>query len=148
MNADVTATDRVEIEQVLIRYGNAVDDLAFDRLTDVFTPDVRATYGGGPWLTGLEEIFGHIGGLRNFAASLHLFGNMEIDVDGDRARSTSRALTHLIERDGTVHVRALRYRDQLVRTPAGWRISERIHTAQFAYDASAEVFEANPLPTA
>ncbi len=136
------STDVTEIEQVLIRYGNAVDDLEFDRLADVFTTDARASYGGGPWLTGLDEIVAHIGGLANFAASLHLFGNMEIDVDGDQARATSRALTHLVERAGTVHVRILRYRDKLRRTPAGWRIAERVHSCQFAYDATAEVFEA------
>lgn len=132
---DVTA-----IQQVLIRYAHCVDDRNFDGLTEVFTPDARASYSGGPWLDGIPAIVESISPLRNFPASLHLLGNMAIDVDGDRATGDTRCLTQLVYADSTVHVRTLRYRDRLVRTPAGWRIAERVHTAQFMFAAEAQLF--------
>ena len=129
--------DMSAIQQVIVRYGNAVDDRDFDRMFEVFTPDVRASYGGGPWLDGVQPIIDHISGLRNFAASLHLFGNMEIDVDGDRASSVSRAMTYLVGQDNVFQARALRYRDKWQRTEAGWRINERVHSAQWTYAGTA-----------
>ena len=39
-----------EIQQVIIRYAHCVDARDFAGLDQVFTPDVRATYSGGPWL--------------------------------------------------------------------------------------------------
>ena len=101
------------IQQVLVRYANAIDELDFDSLATVFTPDARASYGGGPWLEGLDAIVEYISPLATLAASFHFMGNMQIDVDGDRARATTRSLTHLIAADGALHARALRYRDQL-----------------------------------
>ncbi len=136
----VVSDDLSLIQQVLVRYANAIDELDFDALSMVFTPDARASYGGGPWLEGVEAIVAYISPLQNLAASFHFMGNMQIDVDGDRARSTTRSLTHLIAADGVLHARALRYRDQLVRTPVGWRISERVHTAQWMWEGSATVF--------
>ena len=128
------------IQQVLVRYANAIDELDFGALATVFTPDARASYGGGPWLDGIDAIVEYISPLGSLAASFHFMGNMQIDVDGDRARATTRSLTHLIGPDGVLHARALRYRDQLVRTPAGWRISERVHTAQWMWEGTATVF--------
>lgn len=137
----VDVTDDISlIQQVLVRYANAIDELDFGALTTVFTPDARVSYGGGPWLVGVDAVVEHISGLRNFAATFHFMGNMQIDVDGDHARSTTRSMTHLIAPDGVLHARALRYRDQLVRTPDGWRISEREHSAQWMWEGTATVF--------
>lgn len=136
------ADDLSLIQQVLVRYANAIDELDFDALATVFTPDARASYGGGPWLEGLAAIVDYVSPLHSFAASFHLMGNMQIDVDGDRARATTRSLTHLIAADGVLHARALRYRDQLIRTSDGWRITERVHTAQWMWEGTANVFDA------
>jgi hypothetical protein len=132
--------DLSSIQQVLVRYANAIDELDFEALRTVFTPDARVSYSGGPWLVGVDAVVDHISGLRNYAATFHFMGNMQIDVDGDRARSTTRSMTHLIAPSGVLHARALRYRDQLVRTEAGWRIAERVHTAQWMWEGTATVF--------
>jgi hypothetical protein len=132
---DITA-----IQQVLVRYGHCVDDRDFAGLDQVFTPDARASYSGGPWLEGLGAIIASISPLANFPASLHLMGNMLVTVDGDQATSDTRSITQLVESDGTTRVRTLRYRDRWRRTPAGWRIVERVHRAQFAFTATAELF--------
>jgi hypothetical protein len=128
------------IQQVLVRYANAIDELDFGALATVFTPDARASYGGGPWLVGVDAIIEYVSPLRELGASFHLMGNMQIDLDGDRARSTTRSLTHLIAADGVLRARALRYRDQLVRTSAGWRITERVHAAQWMWEGTATLF--------
>jgi ketosteroid isomerase-like protein len=134
------ADDLSLIQQVLVRYANAIDELDFDALASVFTPDARASYAGGPWLVGLDAIVEYISPLRSFGASFHFMGNMQIDVDGDRARASTRSLTHLVAADGVLHARALRYRDQLIRTGEGWRITERVHTAQWMWEGTATVF--------
>ena len=134
--------DYQAIHQVVVRYANAVDELRFEAMHDVFTPDVRASYGGGPWLEGVEAIIAHISGLRNFQASLHLFGNLEIQLDGVQATSVSRAMTYLIGTDGTFQARALRYRDKWQKLAVGWRISERVHGAQWTYAGTAAMLAA------
>jgi ketosteroid isomerase-like protein len=137
---DGVTDDLAQIQQVLVRYANAIDEHDFGGLTTVFTPDARVSYSGGPWLVGIDAVVEHISGLRTYAATFHFMGNMQIDVDGDHARSVTRSMTHLIAPDGVLHARALRYRDQLVRTATGWRISERVHTAEWMWEGTANVF--------
>ena len=72
------ADDLSLIQQVLVRYANAIDELDFAALATVFTPDARASYNAGPWLEGLDAIIGYVRPLGSFAASFHLMGNMQI----------------------------------------------------------------------
>jgi len=123
--------DRLSIEAVLSRYAWALDAKEFGKLDQVFTPDAELDYttAGGikgsypevkAWLTRV---------LAFFPAYQHLVTNKEITIDGDTA--TSRAgfynpMGH-DRADGTrvyFHCGG-EYRDQLVRTPDGWRIRNR-----------------------
>jgi len=124
-------TDRLEIESLLSRYAWALDTREFDRLDDVFMPDAFLDYttaGGikGPYpevKAWLSQI------LPTFAAYQHLVTNKEVTVDGDTA--TSRAgFYNPMGHDRPDGTRAYfhcggEYHDQLVRTPAGWRIVNR-----------------------
>jgi len=123
--------DRLAIEAVLSRYAWALDAKEFDKLDEVFTPDAELDYttAGGikgsypevkAWLTKV---------LTFFAAYQHLVTNKEITIDGDTA--TSRAgFYNPMGHDRADGTRAYfhcggEYRDQLVRTPDGWRIRNR-----------------------
>ncbi len=126
------AADHAEIIQVLQLYGQALDERAYELLDAVFTPTARLRYALGgertersyrEWLAVVRKF------LAPFAATQHHLSPPLIALDGDRARTTCRLIA--------VHIRAADdpecppwtvygvYRDELVRTPAGWRIAAR-----------------------
>jgi 3-phenylpropionate/cinnamic acid dioxygenase small subunit len=124
--------DRLEIEAVLTRYAWALDSKQFDELDAVFTPDAHIDYtsSGGEagaypdvkaWLAKV---------LPNFPAYQHLVTNKQITVDGDRATSRAEFYNPMVmaNRDGATSIFFVggEYHDQLVRTPNGWRITNRV----------------------
>lgn len=118
------ADDHAEIRNLLARYCVLLDRDDAEGWVELFTPD--ATY----HVYG-REFVGH-DGLRAMATAapggFHLGGPVAIDLDGDAARTTRNLL--FVER-GTGEQRHAAYQDDLVRTPAGWRIARcrcRFHT--------------------
>lgn len=124
--------DRLEVEELLTRYCSAIDERRFDRLEGVFLPHARLDYtsAGGPagdfvsvrrWLERA---------LAPFAMTQHLVTNFAIETDGDDGRSTCSFYNPmgLPQPDGSLHTFLCGgfYRDRLRRTPAGWRIRERV----------------------
>jgi len=108
-----------------------------------FTEDAEAQFDiGGPEpviLEGRDAIVRSMAGAaaRRLGAN-HMPSNMRIELDGDRATSDMFAIAHIIlgnDQSSRVLVRGLRYLDEIVRTPAGWRISKRIHKALWQYEA-------------
>jgi hypothetical protein len=60
----------------------------------------------------------------------HVVGSITTDLDGDEATTQSYTVVHFVRPAPGGHEvvhRGLRYDDRLVRTPAGWRIKERMH---------------------
>lgn len=104
------------------RYGFFVDDRAWDRFDEVFVADAQYDCRdfGGPLCASLEE-------LRDFFSSTphpvaHHVTNIVIDSTGE-ATATARSKFIVPRADGTTGTGE--YADQLVRTPAGWRITRR-----------------------
>ena len=60
--------------------------------------------------------------------SQHLVGTHQVALDGDRA--TARCYLHAqhVNQSGGQYIVAGRYDDDVVRTPAGWRIQRRTLT--------------------
>jgi hypothetical protein len=127
-------TDRLEIEQVLVRYSTLIDTKQLERLaTDVFTADAIVDYTKAPggiagsvaevtaWLTSVLE---------PFTVVQHMLGNFDIVVDGDHARSVCYFHNPMglpAEGDGvSMFWCGGRYIDELVRTQYGWRIKRRV----------------------
>ncbi len=125
--------DHVEVQQLVERYGLALDEKNYDLLDSVFTPDAllhytmedqetKASY--GDW----KEIFRQF--LLPFYWTSHLFSTPLVDFEGEQARSTCRLIaSHVqIRKDGERNLWTVYgfYRDRLVRTDAGWRICERL----------------------
>ncbi|CAB1368701.1 nuclear transport factor 2 family protein [Denitratisoma oestradiolicum] len=125
-------SDRMEIQQLMVDYSEAIDRKDYDALDQVFTPDAYIDYramGGidGPypvvkaWLSGA---------LANFPHHQHILGNISIKVAGDTA--TSRAICFnpmdMALPDGKRQVMffGLWYVDAFVRTPGGWRMNRRV----------------------
>lgn len=118
--------DRQDIEAVLNRYARLLDTKQYARLTEVFTPEASAHYVGVGECKGLDSIIDLISGVLDQCGNTqHLLGNVQIEVQGDKA--TSRCYLQAIHAGLGDYADQLlfvwgEYRDQLARTPAGWRI--------------------------
>jgi len=124
------ADDKAEIELLLTRYARACDNRDFDAVAECFTPDAQAEYSGVRLPPGVANIKAHVAQLAALTLTQHIVGSVSVEIDGDHARCESYALAHLVRATGDGHEvvhRGLSYSDQLVRTPKGWRIRERIH---------------------
>jgi 3-phenylpropionate/cinnamic acid dioxygenase small subunit len=122
--------DQREIEALLSRYASALDARDWERLESCFTETAVADYGG---LLGRREGAGSIVAacrsvLEPLDASQHLIGTIEIQLGGDEARSQCAFQAQHVRRrveGGANFTVGGHYRDELVRTPAGWRIHRR-----------------------
>ena len=135
---NVFMADYFEIQQLNHRYTNAVDKRDWDALDTVFTPDAFIDYSavGGlaahlpaikPWLAQA---------LNSFNSYFHLVGNLELQVDGDRATSRIACFNPMDMKPWawrTVMV-GIWYEDELLRTPAGWRITYRKEVPCFGHN--------------
>ncbi|HEY1075952.1 MAG TPA: nuclear transport factor 2 family protein [Fontimonas sp.] len=123
--------DRVELNDLVVRYANAIDTRNFERLDTVFTPDAYIDYramGGidGPYPTvkaWLPQALGH------FPGFMHMTGNAEFDIQGDRASGRIACFNPMVVPQpgggSDTMFLGLWYLDEYVRTADGWRISRR-----------------------
>lgn len=120
-------SDRLEIQQNVWDYANAVDLGEIDALDDVFVPEARLRYGGRE-MTYPEAKEWLRKALSNPAIRgyYHLMGSMRIRVMGDVAESLTRCFNPMefIQKDGQVRLwlNGIWYHWRHVRTPRGWRI--------------------------
>ena len=121
--------DRLAIQDVLVRYGMALDDRDWERLSTCFLPDAVADYGGPDDQVGYPKIEETCrAALGRLDGSQHFISNFEITVDGDTARSRCYLMAQHVRNsaEGGPHFTvAGTYRDELVRTSDGWRIRRR-----------------------
>jgi hypothetical protein len=76
------------------------------------------------------------------SAAMPLMPNVHVELDGDRARIETTGLTiHSGERGGLrlTIVRGVRYDDEAVRTPEGWKLQVRIHESKWSIEAPQEL---------
>jgi len=124
-----TLSDEREIERLCLVYAQALDNKQWERMRDVFTTDAVARYQGVGECNGVDEIIKLCSaGMDYLDRSQHLLSNFVIDVEGDSATSACYLQAQHV-REGTAggenFIMAGRYRDQLVRQPEGWRITQR-----------------------
>jgi ketosteroid isomerase-like protein len=120
-------TDREDVRDVLLAYARGVDAKDLARVAACFTSD--AAYDGALGTGTIADALGALdGAMRRYAATVHRIGNQAVDVDGDRAHSEADCLAEHVLPDGRHVLVAVRYRDDLVRDAAGWRIARRAVT--------------------
>jgi 3-phenylpropionate/cinnamic acid dioxygenase small subunit len=123
--------DRQEIAELCIRYTFALDAKDWTLLASCFAPRPAFVHPGGR-LEGFEAILERTSAALNpLDRTQHLLGNIDVDVDGDTARSSCYFHAQHVRAGtpgGDLYVIAGRYQDTLTRTDAGWRISERVQT--------------------
>jgi ketosteroid isomerase-like protein len=125
-------SDRIEIQELLVRYCYAVDDRDWDAYRNVFTHDavLDDTVTGGV-RSGVEEHIAYMGrALSKILISQHAISTILLDVQGDegtaRAHCSCPMVVDLGEGKRQIFFQGLWYRNRVVRTPDGWRISELV----------------------
>jgi ketosteroid isomerase-like protein len=133
-------SDRIEIQDLISRYAHAIDDSDWDALDRVFTPDAVIDYTelGGAKGT-LQETKGYLAAaMPAFTGFQHLSTTTRLDLDGDRATARTILFNPMVmqhEGEERVFFIGLWYRDQLVRTPEGWRIQHRREEKSWSFNA-------------
>ena len=119
----LSVEDRLALHELVADYAHIVDDADFERLAEIFTPDVEfdTSAFGNPPLVGIEPVIASYADARHPVA--HHVTNVVVTANADgTARVRSKVISLLaggLSGSGT-------YDDVAVRTPDGWRISKRI----------------------
>ena len=133
--------DRQAIVDLNIGYAWVIDHGPRAGLREIFTEDVAFTIrelgvdpdGGSTYrdnvINGVDDVIAKIdGSLGRLSISQHLVSNQQVEIDGNNARCRcylhAQHTLHGTE-GGDNFIMAGRYLDQLTRTDAGWRISQR-----------------------
>jgi len=122
-----SAADLLEIQRLIDLYGHILDERQFDRVGELFTDD--ALYDVADFGSGVHRGAAAIGQLWAAPEAKHPLGHHATNTiitegpDGV-VRVVSKGMG--VRANGTVS--SVLYRDVVVRTPAGWRICERIAT--------------------
>lgn len=127
--------DRLEVRELVARYGLAVDDRDIDALAALFTPDaVFRSQDGVMNAQGraaiIEQFHGRFAALK---ATNHVAHDQIIELDADDPdRAIGLVSSHAeVWRNGRALVAALRYRDRYERHQGRWCFAER--TLSFLY---------------
>jgi len=122
------AEDRFAIIETVDRYGVALDTRDWSLLDRVFTPDAVGDFGQFQ-CADREAIRAMIRSmLGGCGPTQHLLGVYRIELSGNQARCVCAIRAHHVGRGAqakTEYECFGEYRDQLVRTPEGWRIRHR-----------------------
>ena len=82
-------SDHLEIQQVINLYASAIDKHQWSALESVFTEDAEANFIGLGIFEGRQAIVDLISAvLTQCSVTQHLLGNINIEVNGDRATAT------------------------------------------------------------
>jgi hypothetical protein len=117
----LTADDHVQIQQLVARFGPALDATAGDRTSfaDLFAPDGR--FGR---VQGRSQLAAHAREQAGGPAVRHFTTNVIVGPTARGAAGTRYELVFAVGRDGhqSTIVGSGRYEDTYAKTPAGWRI--------------------------
>lgn len=137
-------SDRIEIEDVLTRYCYAVDDREWDTYRNLFTCDAiiddRVT---GGILSGVEEHIVYLKrALSKVVLSQHAISTIRIDLGVGHAKVRAHCSCPMVldfgETGSHVFFQGLWYRNSMVPTQEGWKISHLIEEGYWIYNKPSE----------
>ncbi len=123
--------DRIAVQDTLTRYATALDTHNPELFKEVFTEDAILDYRSAGGVRGTyREVRDWLReSMSAFNSWQHLLSNMVITIEGDTASARTDVYNPLAHKDENGVMKVLHiganYTDRLLRTPAGWRISER-----------------------
>lgn len=138
-------SDRHEIQQLLVDYSSAIDQKDYDALDRIFTPDafidyraMGGTHGRYPEVKQWLKVT-----LEKFPRYYHLIGNISPIITGDTATAKTICFNPMVmdlpQKKGHVMFFGLWYLDKFIRTPQGWRMTERVEEQCFHFNMPGAV---------
>jgi len=130
-------SDRIEIDDLMIRYTVAIDQKDWNLLDTVYTPDAKVDYTESGGIKGAyPEVRAWLAkALAPFTMTQHLVSNSVVKLDGDTATARTMVFNPMGTDDGQGGLNLFYvggwYVDRLVRTQDGWRIAERYEEKAF-----------------
>jgi ketosteroid isomerase-like protein len=129
-------SDRLEIEQLLIRCCHAIDRRDWDTYRSTYTADALiADADGGPGTSVDEMIRLLTDALEKVVLTQHTISTIVVDIDGDTARARAVCQCPVVldrgSGDRELYFQGFWYEDELVRTAGGWRITRRAERDYF-----------------
>ncbi|MEM7140235.1 MAG: nuclear transport factor 2 family protein [Actinomycetota bacterium] len=122
-----SADDLVHIRSLYDRYNHGIDSGDGAMFASCFTDDASLNTMGEP-MVGLDAIAAFAEGTHAAMPDMrHEATNIVIDIDGDEASGAAFLKAFMVP-DHTMVI-AGRYADRFRRTADGWRISDRVFTA-------------------
>lgn len=120
--------DRMAIQQIIARYGPAVDSCSTEATANLWAADGSYDFGGAP-LVGAEAV-GKLVDLQTHRAyvargCLHSMSTPVIEIDGDHAVATGNSRVYLHDGGDWKVERASANRWEFIRTVDGWRVTKR-----------------------
>lgn len=137
-------SDRLEIEDLITEYADAIDTQQLDRLDAVFTEDAYIDYSAmGGEVGDYQKVKSFLASaLPAFKNTQHMIANYKITLNGDKATGKIMCFNpmelHMGEQPSPVFFLGLWYLDEYVKTDAGWRIAKR--SEQKSYDFNTPDF--------
>jgi 3-phenylpropionate/cinnamic acid dioxygenase small subunit len=118
--------DALAIRDLIHSYARGVDRRDLDLVRSCFTSD--CSYEGALATGRIADMLAALpAAMARYRSTLHFMGEPAITVDGDRARATTNTVAYHVFPHPAAGMRtvAVRYEDDLRRTPGGWRIASR-----------------------
>lgn len=130
-------SDRLAINDLLIRYTRAIDTKDWNLLDTCFVPDADVDYTATGGIAGkYPEVRAWLAkALSPFPITAHYITNSIVVLDGDRATARTLVFNPMFfaNPDGSLHdfTVGATYVDELVWTADGWRIARRSEEAGY-----------------
>jgi hypothetical protein len=129
-------SDRLEINDLLCRYAEALETKDWALLATCFTEDAAVDYSASGGVQGtLEQAVAFLSQtIPLFSATFFVCTNAQVSIDGDEATGRTHFQTTMLlgERSSASYlVAAGYYVDRFRRTDAGWRINQRVEEPVF-----------------
>ena len=131
--------DRAEITDLFVTLGRCLDEHDFDGLKGIFTEDVVGTTPGGTQQGRAALIDQARRNHEDYDRLTHQFNSILVDVDGDTGSVRAYVTGSFGHAASPRPERVLTglYRNKVVRTGEGWRISELTVESKFRVEATA-----------
>ena len=118
------AEDRIELHELVARYGNVVDDCDLDALGTVYTDDAELVLVTASGREVRKHGLGEIGEFlaASNSTNAHILTNITTAVE-DAGADDQVILRYRMGAPKGADLFSIDYRDVVVRTDAGWRIA-------------------------
>lgn len=134
-------SDRLEIEDLITDYADAIDSLDIDRLDKVFTKDAFLDYSSCGGAVGLypdvKQFLKEV--LPVFANTQHMISNFQIKLSGNKATGKIMCFNPMEinmgdDQKNAIFFLGLWYIDEYVKTSESWRISKRSEKKSYDFN--------------